>query len=87
MREFVALPLEFVDVDADAGELHFGQHADERPFEVPVQLGEAFGLEPFVDDVGQFEGDLGVFGGVFGRLGDVDLEHLELLLPGADRAR
>ncbi len=87
LGQLVALPFEFVHVDADAGELHVGEDADQRPFEVPIEVPQPFGLETPVDEVGQLEGDLRVLRGVFGRFRDIDLEHFQLPLPGADERR
>ena len=69
-----------VGVDADAGVLHVGEDAHERVFGLGVGApGAAFahdGLERAVEA----ERHVGILGGVFGDLRDVDLVHRELPL-------
>ena len=56
--ELFALLFQFVGIDANARRLHLGQHADQRPLEVPIQVPELFSLESLFDAFRQLEGDL-----------------------------
>ena len=71
-------------VDHDAVEFHVGEDLDEGHFEVVeerfVLLGGEFGLE----DVGEAEGDVGVFGGVLGGAGEGDVGEGDGGFAGAD---
>ena len=81
LRQLHALPGEFLDVDPHAVELHVGEHADQRPLQVPVEIPEVFLLEPAFEQPGELPGDVGVLGGVLRDPLDLDLEHPLLLFP------
>ena len=72
-------------VDLDAGALHVGQHAHQRPLQRLVDGGHALGREPRLQHHPQPQRDVGVLAGVFGRLVERHLREGLVGLLGAGR--
>ncbi len=70
-------------VDRDAALLHAGEHRHHRPLQRLVDVGHALGDEAGLEDVPEPQGDVGVLGGVFGRLVDRHLVEGDLRAAGA----
>ena len=73
-------------VDLDALALHRRDDRDQRPVDEFIDSGRIFRRNPGLEPVPQAERDVGVLGGIFGRLGECDLVESQLVLAGsADR--
>ncbi len=67
-------------VDADTTPLHAREHFQERPLQRLIDIRHMLGGKPRLEHAPQPQGRVGVLGGVFGRLGDVDAIERQLAL-------
>ena len=65
-------------VDGNAAPLHAREHRNERPLQRFVDCGHALGGQPRLEHLPQPQRDVGILGGVFGRLGDIDAVERDL---------
>src|SRR5690606_15648434 len=59
-----ALPLQLVDVDANAVVLHVDENEDQRPFQRPVKIPQLFFAETSANQLDQLPRHVGIFGSI-----------------------
>ncbi len=79
-RHLLALGREPLQIQPNAVELHFGEHADKRDLNLAVELVETFLFQPALEQFGQAPSHLSIFTCVLGDLGDGHLIHALLIL-------
>ena len=81
--EFGRQALQHLAVDLDAVALHPADHRDHRPVDQLIDPGHPLERQPGLEPQPQPQRDVGVLGGIFGRLVDRHLVEGDLLLAGA----
>ena len=85
LREFAGQPRQHLPVDRDAAPLHMREHAKERPLQRLIHREHMLGREPRLEHLPEPQHDVGLLGGVFGRLVDADGIESDLGLARFDQ--